>query len=58
MSGIYLDNNATTAMDERVVQDTLAAMRERFGNPASPHGFGEEALREVNDDGVLKSMSC
>lgn len=45
--GIYLDNNATTAVDERVVEAMLVPLREGYGNPSSAHQFGEEAARAV-----------
>ena len=38
---IYLDNNATTPLDERVLGAMLPYLREHFGNPASStHAFG------------------
>lgn len=37
---IYLDNAATTRMDERVVEAMIPVMREEFGNPSSIHGTG------------------
>jgi len=41
---IYLDYNATTPLDERVLEAMLPYLRERFGNPASAaHPFGWEA---------------
>jgi cysteine desulfurase len=44
-SGIYLDNNATTAVDERVLEAMLVPLREAYGNPSSAHQFGEDAAR-------------
>jgi len=44
-TGIYLDNNATTAVDERVVEAMLVPLREAYGNPSSAHQVGEEAAR-------------
>ena len=56
MTRIYLDNNATTRVDPRVVDAMLPFFTEQFGNASSKHGFGEEsadavrkARREVQD---------
>ena len=37
---VYLDNNATTALDERVLQVMLPYMGQVTGNPSSVHRFG------------------
>jgi len=44
---IYLDNNATTAVDEAVLEAMLPFLREQFGNPASSHVFGRAAREAV-----------
>ncbi|MCP5469954.1 MAG: cysteine desulfurase [Chlamydiales bacterium] len=41
---IYLDNNATTLLDPRVEEAMRSAP---FGNPSSPHRFGQKARRAL-----------
>ncbi len=46
---IYLDNNATTPLDERVLEAMLPYLKEDFGNPASTtHAFGWVAAAAVD----------
>ncbi len=40
---VYLDNAATTPIDEKVVEAMLPVLKEQFGNPSSIHGFGRQA---------------
>lgn len=40
---VYLDNAATTRLDEGVLQAMLPYFRERYGNPGSLHRLGSEA---------------
>lgn len=44
---IYLDNNATTRLDDAVLEAMLPFLREQFGNPASGHAWGRAARDAV-----------
>ncbi|MDA0636995.1 cysteine desulfurase family protein [Nonomuraea sp. MCN248] len=48
MKIIYLDNCATTRVDDEVVDAMLPFLREDFGNPSSPHLLGKRARRAVD----------
>ena len=49
MKPIYLDYAATTPTDKRVVEAMAPYWGEIFGNPASPHAFGQEAHAAVEE---------
>jgi cysteine desulfurase len=44
---VYLDNNATTRMDPRVVEAMLPFFREQYANPSSTHALGAAASSAV-----------
>jgi cysteine desulfurase len=46
---IYLDHNATTPVDPRVLEAMLAVLRENYGNPSSMHWFGQQARAALDD---------
>jgi cysteine desulfurase len=46
---IYLDNSATTRVDELVLEAMLPCFRETFGNASSVHIFGQEARSAVEE---------
>jgi cysteine desulfurase len=46
---IYLDNNATTRVDERVVELMLPFFSEHYGNPNSLHTMGTEVHPAMNE---------
>ncbi len=48
MSAIYFDHNATTAVDEKVLEAMLPFFRQKYGNASSLHSYGIEARRAVN----------
>lgn len=46
---IYLDNNATTRVDEAVIAEMLPYFGEFYGNPSSMHYFGGQVQRKVDE---------
>lgn len=47
-SPVYLDHNATTPVDPRVVEAMLPWLREHFGNPSSSHVYGRRTHAVVD----------
>jgi len=45
---VYLDNNATTKTDEKVLEAMLPYFCEVYGNSHSMHSFGQESGRALN----------
>jgi len=46
---VYLDNNATTKPLPAVLEAMEPYLRDLYGNPSSPHQFGQECRRAVED---------
>lgn len=44
---IYLDNNATTKVDEEVLNAMLPYLKEEYGNPSSTYSFGKKVKDEI-----------
>ena len=49
MERIYLDHNATTPLDPRVLEAMLPVLREGFGNPSSLHWYGQQARARLDE---------
>lgn len=46
---IYLDNNATTKVDEEVLEAMLPYLKAQYGNPSSIYSFGKDVSDEIKD---------
>lgn len=46
---VYLDNNATTQIDERVLEPMIKVMREDYGNPSSVYQIGQKSKRIIEE---------
>ena len=57
MTTIYLDNNATTAVDPRVAESILKQFTRGPANPSSQHAYGRES-RGTLDDAIEAIGTC
>ncbi|MBR0136576.1 MAG: aminotransferase class V-fold PLP-dependent enzyme, partial [Clostridia bacterium] len=48
MKRVYLDNAATTKLIPEVLNEMLPYMTEIYGNPSSPHYFGQQSAMAVD----------
>lgn len=57
---IYLDNSATTPVDERVVEAMLPYFNINYGNPGSMHSKGLEGQRALEEsrEKIAKILNC
>ena len=54
---IYLDNNATTRIDDKVLEAMLPFMKEYYGNPSSMYEFAKEPAHAIKEArGKLKDF--
>ncbi len=54
---IYLDNNATTKVDEKVLEAMMPYFKEEYANPSSIYNFSKKASNALKESrGVLKDF--
>ncbi|MEK6945444.1 MAG: cysteine desulfurase family protein [Nanoarchaeota archaeon] len=60
MKQIYLDNAATTKVDEKVLKEMLSYFSEKYGNASSVHAFGVEAKNALENSRrvIAKSINA
>ncbi|MBO5398108.1 MAG: cysteine desulfurase NifS [Clostridia bacterium] len=60
MERIYLDNAATTKLDERVFKEMMPYFMEEYGNPSSVYSLGKNARQaiEVAREKVAKAINA
>ncbi len=49
MRRVYLDHNATTPLDPRVLEAMTPALRDTFGNASSLHWYGQQARAALDE---------
>jgi len=49
MKNIYLDNGATTKVDEKVINEMVPYYSEKYGNASSLHSYGETAKSAIEE---------
>ena len=57
---VYLDNAATTPLDQEVIDVMTPMMQNQFGNPSSIHFYGREArsIIEKSRKSISKELNC
>ncbi len=58
MSSVYLDHNATTSLDNRVLEAMLPWMSSQAGNPTSRHVFGRTARSAIEHARAQVAEAC
>ena len=58
MTNVYLDHNATTALDSRMLEAMLPWMRGQSGNPTSRHIFGRSARTAIEHARTQVADAC
>lgn len=49
---IYLDNNATTAIDKKVLEEMLPYLSEEYANPSSMYDFAKKPASAIRESRV------
>lgn len=57
-SNVYLDNNGTTLLDERVLDAMLPYLKNQYGNATSRHIFGRTARQAINQAREQVAEAC
>ncbi len=57
---IYLDNAATTPLDNNVIETMYAVMKDHFGNPSSTHAHGRKVKSIIEEcrGNISKILNC
>lgn len=60
MKNIYLDNAATTAMRQEVIDEIVKVMQDDYGNASSTHSYGRSAkvVIETSRKSIAKLLHC
>lgn len=60
MENIYLDNSATTRIDDKVLEEMLPYLKNNYGNASSLYSLGRESKKAIEDarDKVAKFLNC
>ena len=60
MDTIYLDNSATTKIDEEVIKAMMPYLVENYGNPSSIYKIGRENKKAIEEarEKVAKALNC
>ena len=53
---VYLDNSATTKVDDDVIELMTKVMKEDYGNPSSKHFMGVAAEKYIREAADRKSV--
>src|SRR5574344_2156534 len=46
---VYLDNNATTKVDEKVLEDMMPYLKEEYANPSSMYTFSKKSSNAIKE---------